>query len=147
MSENVRKLTPAQQRAVLALASGRSVVDAGAAAGVTDRTVRRWRELDGFADAVEREATTVLGEARRRIAGGVERAAATVTKLADPDAELLEGASVRLAAARDILDRTLGKAQQLVENSGEIVGDGTPRKIEVVFIDPPKHTDDSAAGS
>jgi hypothetical protein len=38
------KLSPAQQKVLAALMAGRTYLDAAKEAGVTDRTIRRWRE-------------------------------------------------------------------------------------------------------
>lgn len=51
MTENVR-LTERQQRAVLAVLAHPRLSDAAHAAGVSDRTLRRWRAAPPFARAV-----------------------------------------------------------------------------------------------
>ena len=45
-AETEQQLSPVQQKVISALIAGRTYLEAAAEAGVTDRTIRRWREKD-----------------------------------------------------------------------------------------------------
>lgn len=87
---------------VIALARGASVPEAAAEAGVSDRTT--WRRL---ADPAFRRC--VLEARAELVAGSLAKIAHGATRAVDALIELLEAEDpkVRLAAAREVLDRAL----------------------------------------
>ena len=90
-------LTPRQRTAALALAFGASGVDAAAAAGVSDRTLRRWRDLPDFELAIEDGTDALLADHRLGAAALVRDSVARLRdRLADPLAPA--GARDRIAA-------------------------------------------------
>ena len=87
---------------LLALASGQSVRDAARTAGVSERTAFRRVAAPDFRQAVGRARGELLARAVGRLADAATTAADTLTALLAAEAE-----SVRLAAARAILDGAL----------------------------------------
>lgn len=107
MSQNVqetRRLTPKQRRALDALLSGATVGHASGAAGVTTRTLARWRLQPDFSHELRRRTTQAVGDATRRLAGSLD-VAVDVLRLVMLDAT--EPAAVRVRAAKVALDTGL----------------------------------------
>jgi hypothetical protein len=98
MFENVRK--NGRPAAVLALASGEGVVAAARKAGVTERTVRRWREEDGF----RREAAQAHAEMFARALGCLAEGAASGALVLRQLALKAKSEGVKLGAARALLE-------------------------------------------
>lgn len=114
MSKSVRSektLLPAKQAQALAiLASGGTVSAAGRAAGVDERTVRRWLTAPSFRQLlVEAESETIRACSRRL--GGLTDKALMILEgiLDDPQA----GPGPRLRAASVILDTALRWREQV----------------------------------
>ena len=100
MSSDVIELKPSWGQAALALAAGGSNTDAAKAAGVTTRTVARWRADEvAFADRIEDLRSEMLREA-----GGL--LAHTTTAAAHKLAEIIDTGEERhqLTAARVVLE-------------------------------------------
>ena len=96
--------TSAQIAALDALASGASFQDAAAAAGVTSRTLRRWRVERLFSQAVQQARRAAREETAAAVRGLVPRAVAVIDEvLSDETAP----ATVRLKAAEVVLRRAL----------------------------------------
>jgi len=104
MSENVqqkKQLTPRQLRAVDALLSGATYQDAAKSAGVTDKTLSRWRKQPAFDDELRRRGTVAVSDASRRLTGTLDNAVDVLREVMN-DEEAPQ--SVRIRAARYILD-------------------------------------------
>ena len=95
---NARLLRPLQARAVALLVEGRSMVEVAEALAVNERTVRRWRELPGFKDALREARDSAFRSAldELRVVGG-EAVRVLRALLADSDPR------VRLSAARTVV--------------------------------------------
>lgn len=87
-------------KAAQVLAAGGSTSDAAKAAGVTSRTVRKWKADEViFADAVDASRSRMLGEAAGLLAASATTAARRLAEIAeDPEPRYA------LPAARSILD-------------------------------------------
>jgi hypothetical protein len=94
-------LTIKQRLAVLALASGKTCVEAAADVGVTTEALRLWRADPAFRSALEVEIETVVGDARQDMR---RRASAVVESLVGI-AISGESEPARVAAAREVLSR------------------------------------------
>jgi hypothetical protein len=97
MAENGRR--KGDDALLLALASGQTVRDAAHAAGVGERTATRRLSDPTFRQRVAEFRAEMVGRATGRLADGMTAAADTLRQLLSA-----EGASVRLAAARAILE-------------------------------------------
>ena len=100
-------LTSRQLAAVPILAAGGTIEAAAAAAGVTPRTVNRWRLEAPFTAAVRDGTGDLYESAMRRLAGGLDAAAGYLVDVAAGAAEADRG---RVNAARLVL--TLATAQR-----------------------------------
>jgi hypothetical protein len=75
------ELTPGQQLAITALASGLSYSEAAEAAGVGRRTLFEWRQLPGFAAALRDELQALRDAAGARLLGLAGRAIDSLEKV------------------------------------------------------------------
>ncbi len=105
MSDDASTLTPAQLRAVEALAGGATWTKAAEAAGVTDRQLRRWRLRDTFAQALRQQTAALFDEGLRVLAAGLRDAA---EYLGDAAAGRTVADPARTTAARAILQLAPG---------------------------------------
>ena len=69
MSDEEKSLTTKQESAALVLATGGTQQEAATAAGVTDRTVRRWLVLPEFTSAIKDAESEQLRGLHRRLTG------------------------------------------------------------------------------
>jgi hypothetical protein len=107
--------SPRWPAAALALASGKSQVDAATAAGVHPRTVRRWLKRPAFRQRVAELRDGMTSAALGRLTEGMTAAADTLrVLLSDP------ASRVRLGAARALLSLGL-ELRQHVELSARLV--------------------------
>jgi len=100
MSSDVLKMKPSWGKAAAALAAGGSNTDAAKAAGVTSRTVTRWKADEvAFSDRISDLRSEMLTEAAGRLAHATTAAAARL-------AEIIEVGEERhqLTASRIVLD-------------------------------------------
>lgn len=91
-------LKPKQTAAAAALATGSTRLEAAAAAGVGLTTIARWLRRDDFRAAIRASQAAAVDQARRKLAGELERAV-------DVAVDIMTGGSAdstRLAAARSI---------------------------------------------
>ena len=100
-SSHVRlaNLSQAQQRAVLALVATGSTIEAATAAGVTDRSVRRWLNSDDFRAAYRAASRTAAGQALSRLLSAQDRAVETLVR-----GLTAESAATQVRAARALLE-------------------------------------------
>ena len=81
-------MKPSWGKAVLALAAGQSSADAAKAAGVTTRTVTRWRADEvAFADRIEDLRSEMLTEAAGLLAHATTAAARKLAEIIEEGAE------------------------------------------------------------
>ncbi len=105
-----RELTPRQIRAVSAILEADTRADAARQAGVSERTLRRWANLDPFRAEVRRQRSRVLDSTASILAGGSARCAAVLIQVATTGGGPLD--AVRVSAARAVLDAAT-KAEEL----------------------------------
>ena len=107
MTENVQKtptLTARQKRAIAAMTAGRNYEQAAMSAGVSTRTIARWREQEHFEDALQNAGQTAIGDASRKLTAGLETAVDfLLAVIQDDDAP----PSVRVRAALGLIDRQI----------------------------------------
>lgn len=111
MSENVQSksaLTSRQVKSIDALMSGMNFAQAATAAGVNEKTLRRWRDEEHFTSALQRRTNSIMGDATRRLTGSLDAAVETMREVME-DAKVAPG--VRLRAA----DYIVSHAIKLVE--------------------------------
>lgn len=104
MSEKTDNLTAKQRRALDALLSGLTKAQAAAAAGVTVRTLARWRADDAFDDALRDATHAATRDAAVRLAGMMDKSLTVIGGMLDDDDTT---ASVRLRAALATIDAHL----------------------------------------
>lgn len=129
MSENVRfpvQLKPEQQRALDALLTGATDVEAAAAAGVSDRTIRRWETEPVFAAALRAAQCTAFDRTVARIAGAASKAEAVLLALLKAkDEEIRLRAAVaflklgRDARSDDLLEQVQDLARRVSKLDGQ----------------------------
>lgn len=102
MSSNI--LTPDRRRAIDCLLATGDQQQAAAAAGVTDRTIRRWVLEPAFAAALQ----TAQDQQLDRVTGDLVRAAGGAVALLEATINNTDAAlGLRLQAARTLLDAAL----------------------------------------
>ena len=128
-------LTPKQRIAAEATAAGASLAEAAKAAGVSLRSASRWRGDPAFRAAVRTSAEAVTAEARRALAALASDAVAALGRVLRAE----DGPpSAVVSAAREILDRTMGRPSQAVELAGALdVGPPEPREVRITLVEPP----------
>lgn len=109
------KMTTKQRRAMAALLDGATNKQAAAAAGVSLRTIQRYRADDGFADELRRRSLDMVGDAAMRLRGTVAHAIDRLRAILDNDAarptdhlraaQLVIDAATRLTETEEILER------------------------------------------
>lgn len=128
MSEKTSKsnLTPRQRRAVRALAAGDGLTEAAQAAGVTERTLYRWRQQPVFIDALRQADDEMLSHLARALNAASRDALAVLVGVVR-DEKAAPG--VRVRAASEILKQRaafyelFNLADRLAELEGEIGGE------------------------
>jgi len=107
MTENGKqnqKLTARQRKAIAAMTAGRNYEQAAMSAGVSTRTIARWREMPHFEDALQSAGQTAIGDASRKLTAGLETAVDfLLAVIQDEDAP----PSVRVRAALGLIDRQI----------------------------------------
>jgi hypothetical protein len=96
------RLEPRKARVVVLLAEGRTVKECAEEVGIDVRTVYRYRQAPDVAAALAEIATRGLAAAEDRLLCGADRMLDVVESIATNESEVT---AVRLAAARDWLDR------------------------------------------
>ena len=109
-SNQKQKLTHKQRAAIAALTSGHNYDQAAMAAGVSPRTIARWRELPHFELALRQAGRVAVADATRQLTSGLETAIAFLLSVIDNDHAPF---SVRTRAALGLIDRQI----RLVETS------------------------------
>jgi hypothetical protein len=100
MTENDRKLGYKKRRAIAALLTQPNQQAAAAAAGVTDRTLRRWMDDPLFQASLNTAQLAILQDAVRMLLVDLEKSLTTIRDLRDnPN----ESSGVRLRAAQSLL--------------------------------------------
>ena len=142
--EDSPDLTPKQIIAVEATAAGASLAEAATAAGVALRTVSRWRGDPAFLAAVRMSAEAVTADARRALAALASEAVEALGRvLRAEDAP----PSATVAAAREVLDRVMGRPSQAVELAGALdVGPPEPREVRITLVEPPAREPEGGTG-
>jgi DNA-binding NarL/FixJ family response regulator len=102
MAGSARHLTPKQTRAVAALLTGKKLSDVAAELGISERTLRAWRQLPGFVAALRAGRQEILDATLGVLLQQAPKAALTLFTLQDCDEP-----TVRARAALGVLDRVL----------------------------------------
>ena len=97
-------MTPRQRLAVEALALGAAPETAAAQAGVTERTIRRWRREDGFVAAIRCEQNRTFASARSEMRTAARVAVRVLREVAE---DQTAPHPARVSAARCIFDQAL----------------------------------------
>ncbi len=112
-----------QQLAAFALAQGHTVTEVAKKVGVDRRTLSRWKADADFAKAVRDENTHLIADARRELVGLSQLAVNGLR-------EVLENTEtppqVKISAAREVLNRTLGSIHQTTSKEREVVFQPSP---------------------
>lgn len=99
----------ADELLVVALASGKTIKDVAAVAGVSETTAKRRMKADGFRRRVQQARAEMVASAAGKLASSMTQAADTlVSLLSDPDS------NVRLKAADKVLAHAM-RAAELVD--------------------------------
>lgn len=97
-----------RERAILALMAQPSITAAAAAAGISERTIRRWQADDSeFVAALDRARSLAFDEGLGLIKGLTTKAVMTLQALLDQT----EYPTARLGAARALLDLAISQHQ------------------------------------
>jgi len=103
------QLSPAQIKAITALASGATVEEAASEADVTSRTVRRWRSVDeAFNEALSEARQEAFREGLATLQGATKRATRVLITALDCEVE-----PARLRAANIVFQHVLKAHEQL----------------------------------
>lgn len=102
-------LSPKKLRVIDALLSGASKGAAASAAGVTNRTLNRYLQEPAVRSEIDRATGAALGEAGRRMIGGMDTAVNTMLALLENEKT---PATIKLRAATAVLEY----GQQLYES-------------------------------
>lgn len=97
----MKPLSPKQRRALLALADGATNRQAAQQAGVSERSIQRWRSAPAFAEALRTAEGDRLSDVARQLTALSLTAAATLAEILD-DKTL--PVSARLRAAQLVLE-------------------------------------------
>ena len=116
-----KELTSAQARAIAALLTGHDAALVSKSAGVSLRTLARWRRDPLFAAALREARLGVMESATAKLRGAASAAVATLTALLDSDRP-----SVRARAAESILSHAY-KAAEIEDLAGRL--DALERKV------------------
>jgi len=104
-SDNLNaKLTVKQRACVAAMVDGQSYSQAAMSAGVTPRTIARWRELPHFEQALQQAGSRSISDAARQLTGGLETAIDFLLGVIENDDAPY---SVRTRAALGLIDRQI----------------------------------------
>jgi hypothetical protein len=99
MTGHGSKLDRKQEQAIAALLAEPSILAAAAAAGVGEKTLRRWLEVPEFAEAYRQARRNAVSQATARLQAAMGEAADTLRSVMnDPEASAL----CRIGAARAI---------------------------------------------
>lgn len=98
------RLTPRQERAVLALLREPSVEAAAQAVGVNPTTLWRWGKMPLFRAALEEARRQAFASATTTVVASASAAAVTLRQVAAGEGDPPPTAAARVAAARAILD-------------------------------------------
>ena len=98
MSENDRKIRPGEDRLVTALAAGKSIAEAAADAGISERTARRWLDESELRQRVEDARRELTSQALAQLSGAAADAVTTLKDLLTSESD-----NTKLGAARAIL--------------------------------------------
>ena len=101
------RLSPREARFVTALAEGHPSCQASKAAGISDRTGRRWRLRSEIQSAVRARLNDSLGSARAILAQGSARAAKSLVDMSDGEAD---ATSPKVAASRAVIEQATALA-------------------------------------
>lgn len=100
MAVNTSKLTPKQVKALAVLVDGGADADAARAAGVTARTVRRYRTLPNFVAALHKAEGRALRDMSRKLTHASRSALAVIERIME---DTSEPSTIRLRAAGMLL--------------------------------------------
>lgn len=134
LSHNVATFewTPIKEKAAQARAEGKSQEQAATLAGCSRKSIERWEKEQAFQDRIDAYLEAGRTEAKRILVRNAAAAAKQLVLLMDHG---YSNHSVRLAAAKDVLDRVGLKAPEKHEHSGTDGQPLQPPTINVAVID------------
>ena len=103
-SNQNQKLTVKQRSCVAALVDGQNYEQAAMSAGVSTRTIARWRELPHFEQALQQAGARSIADATRKLTGGLDTAIDFLLGVIVNDKAPY---SVRTRAALGLIDRQI----------------------------------------
>jgi len=109
MNDKDQKLTPKQEKAIIALLLEKTIQDAAKRVGVTDGTLRRWMGDQIFKTAYTQARAEATSQSMARIQGACTKAVDTLIEIMD-DRE--KPPSTRVSAAKTVLEMAV-KATEL----------------------------------
>jgi len=115
--ESDSRVSPVQQSVIAALLDGKTFVEAAAIAGVTDRTIRRWRENDPVFEAALRSQIHAVRE--------------SVTVQASVAMQTAMGTLTQIAANPDH-PQALRAIQMIFDLGGNLPPIGTPGTVDEI---------------
>lgn len=98
MSDSDRKIRPGEDQLVTALAAGKSIAEAAKAAGVSERTARRWLDEETIRQRVEAARAEFVRQALAQLSSAASDAVKALRALLKS-----ENDNAKLGAARAIL--------------------------------------------
>jgi hypothetical protein len=103
-SNKKQKLTAKQRACIAALVDGQNYSQSAMTAGVSTRTIARWRELPHFEQALQRAGQVAMVDATRQLTAGLETAVSFLLAVIENEKAPF---SVRTRAALGLIDRQI----------------------------------------
>lgn len=127
MTGDVRLLNPAQERALAVLLAGEGTVKAAEAAGVSERTVRRWVAADDFSTVYRERARALAAQASSALLASTSRAVEALTEALSTGspATRVRAATALLTVAAKVLDDDVEQRLTELERRAEASWDAT----------------------
>jgi hypothetical protein len=107
-SEGDEALSVPEMRFIDSLGCGASLAEAAKAAGISERSARRWKRKPQIASEIRARMSEACAIAKAILARGAERAATAAVGVADGT---IEASPTRLGAIRLVLENTLGRME------------------------------------
>ncbi len=119
MASDPDRLTPKQTQAVAALLTGATCQEVATSLGITDRTLRTWKQLPAFAAALQEARQEILDGMIGVLLNMTPKAALTLRNLMDCDE-----APTRCRAALGVVDRVIKafEIKEIVERLAALEG-------------------------
>lgn len=103
-------MTPNKERALAALLTCKTKVEAAAQAGITDRMIRKYFEDEDFQTAYKEAFSGMVEDATRQAQQAIQPALSTLREIAEDGSE---NSAARIQAARNVLEYALRLTETL----------------------------------